>query len=553
MPAGDDEPSSYPMPTTGTMQSDALNYAELNADAIAWSQEIVREQGWLFALGELKSLERGLISPNTALFIESQLLWLAGQTREATAMLNQTEVSDEASYDRLLAERQRRAAESGNPIDAARFALERLQLGYKSKSSVSDSDVLNLLSIASEQQIAAALRKAEPMSDWGWWLKLNLAYRQGRPAFMRWREAELQRPRGLQDLPASITTWINSDLPVRVAVLLPLSGRLKDAGERVLKGITEGLFEHYSNPLLRPELITIDTEVSETARAAYLIALERGADFVIGPLTKERVTELQTLDSLPVPVLALNRGTGKLSSELSARKSFLSLSLAPEDEAAQLASLIWQNGLRHPLLIAPETAWGRRMQAAFRDAWEGLGGDLRAVTLLSEDTSDNETIAQSLSTLQSESRIKEIEGAFDAPVDSQARRRADLDAVVLLAPNATLAREIRPLLRFHYAGKLPVFATSAIYEPAGGVANRDLNGVLFVLPAGALSDDSRRSQPLHALGLDAAAFIDHFNQAGQSRGILMYGDSGDLSVDLMANIRRRLIPVVMSRGKARRI
>ena len=232
MPAGDDEPSSYPMPTTGTMQSDALNYAELNADAIAWSQEIVREQGWLFALGELKSLERGLISPNTALFIESQLLWLAGQTREATAMLNQIEVSDEASYDRLLAERQRRAAESGNPIDAARFALERLQLGYKSKSSVSDSDVLNLLSIASEQQIAAALRKAEPMSDWGWWLKLNLAYRQGRPAFMRWREAELQRPRGLQDLPASITTWINSDLPVRVAVLLPLSGRLKDAGER---------------------------------------------------------------------------------------------------------------------------------------------------------------------------------------------------------------------------------------------------------------------------------------------------------------------------------
>jgi hypothetical protein len=49
-----------------------------------------------------------------------------------------------------------------------------------------------------------------------------------------------------------------------------------------------------------------------------------------------------------------------------------------------------------------------------------------------------------LATLQSESRIKEIEKAFEAPVDSQARRRTDIDSVVLLSPTPQMARENSP-------------------------------------------------------------------------------------------------------------
>ena len=134
-------------------------------------------------------------------------------------------------------------------------------------------------------------------------------------------------------------------------MLLPLSGRLKEAGEGVLEGITEGLYASYRDSALRPQLITIDTEAAGTGRAAYLAALESGADFVVGPLTKERVDELQAEETLPIPVLALNRGSNTALNLSTNEKQLLTLSLAPEDEAIQLASMIWQEGLRKPLVI----------------------------------------------------------------------------------------------------------------------------------------------------------------------------------------------------------
>ena len=100
-----------------------------------------------------------------------------------------------------------------------------------------------------------------------------------------------------------------------------LSGRLKDAGAHVLKGITEGLYASYRDSALRPQLITIDTEIAGSGRAAYLAALESGADFVVGPLTKERVDELHAIETLPIPILALNRGsTAGVNSTTSKRR-----------------------------------------------------------------------------------------------------------------------------------------------------------------------------------------------------------------------------------------
>ncbi len=545
--------SSYPIPVQRQLEAGSTSDTRLNAEAVQWAQQIAANQGWLFALAELETLEGGLVSSNTERFIRSQLLWLKGDIVAANTKLSEVFASSEEELDLLLAERQRRAFETGETVAAAKIALERLLLGYEGDTTTSYSEVFDLLSRASEQQIAAALRKTEPSSEWAAWLSLNRAYRKGRNEVMTWRQSHPNLPDNLLDLPSGLQAWLESDLPTRVAVLLPLSGRLKEAGEGVLEGITEGLYANYRDSALRPQLITIDTEAAGSGRAAYLAALERGADFVVGPLTKERVDELQAAETLPIPVLALNRGSTAGLDVSTSEKQLLTLSLAPEDEAIQLASMIWQEGLRKPLVIMPDSAWGNRMQGAFRSAWRLLGGDVRALTVLSDEVTDNETVATSLSTLQSESRIKAVEKAFEAPVDSQARRRTDLDSVALLAPTPQMAREIRPLLRFHYAGKLPVFAPSTIYQAESGITNRDLNGIRFVLPPSAFTTDMKRSTQLHALGLDAAALIDHFVQAGQTQGTLLFGATGDLSVDAEGNIHRRLKPAIIARGKARAI
>ena len=545
--------SDYPIPLQRQPEAGSTSDTRLQAEAIQWAQQIAADRGWLFALAELEALEEGLVSSNTERFIRSQLLWLRGDIAAANAKLGEVFASTEQELDLLLAERQRRASEAGETVAAAKIALERLRLGYEGDETTSYSEVFDLLSRASEQQIAAALRKTEPSSDWAAWLSLNRAYRKGRNEVMIWRQSHPNLPDSLLNLPSGLQAWLESDLPTRVAVLLPLSGRLKEAGEGVLEGITEGLYASYRDSALRPQLITIDTEAAGTGRAAYLAALESGADFVVGPLTKERVDELQAEETLPIPVLALNRGSNTALNLSTNEKQLLTLSLAPEDEAIQLASMIWQEGLRKPLVIMPDSAWGNRMQDAFASAWGLLGGNVRALTVLSDEASDNETVATSLATLQSESRIKAVEKAFEAPVDSQARRRTDLDSVALLAPTPQMAREIRPLLRFHYAGRLPVYAPSTIYQAESGITNRDLNGIRFVLPPSAFTTNMKRSTQLHALGLDAAALIDHFYQAGQSRGTLLFGATGDLSVDTAGNVRRRLKPAVIARGKARAI
>ena len=544
-------------PATGnnTLLIPKTDDTTLDVRVISWNQKLAQQRGWLFALTELETADLGYISTNTGTFIRSQLLWLKGDIEQSAQLLNDVETTTPTDRDRLLAERQRRFTETHRYIAAAKIALERVMLGVKTDDPTTHSTVFNLLSKASEQRLASELRRTEPNSDWHQWLSLNRAYRRGREDVFSWLAEHPILPSGALDLPSGLRDWLNSDPPRRIAVLLPLSNRLKSAGQTALEGIVEGLYATFRDPALRPDIITIDTEAAGSARAAYLRALESGADFVIGPLTKDRVSELQSIDNLPIPILALNRGIPDRNSATTqtGAAQVVSLSLSPEDEAEQLAQLAWADNLRNPLVIAPDTAWGARMHTAFADTWRTFGGTIREVALTGSEKTDNETIAQGLATLSSESRIKEVERAFDAPIESQSRRREDVDVVILLSPTPQSARELRPLLRFHYAGGLPVFAPASIFEANKGIANRDLDGIKFVLPPSTLSPATSATEMLHALGADAAAFVDRFNQADSANGIILFGQSGDLSTDSQGNVHRRLKPVVFNRGRARPI
>ena len=543
--------TAYPIPSRQETSPGITQDDTLDTRIIAWSQDMSSARGWLFAQTELDALTEADISPKTEQFIRSQLLWLRGDLRQSNRFLDAISFNSIQEHDLLLSERQRRFQESQQPIEAAKVALDRLRLAPDTDSQISHSTVFDLISEASVQRLASELRRTEPSSDWHAWLSLNRAFRQGRPALLRWIAEHPVLPSNMVQLPSGLSAWLNAEIPTRIAVLLPLSGRLKNAGQSALNGVIEGLYTQFRDPTLRPDVITIDTEAAVTGKAAYVQALEAGADFVIGPLTKERVAELNGISQLPIPVLALNRGPQATPAANQEDFNMLSMSLAPDDEAEQIALLAGSEGLRAPLVIAPDSAWGARMRTAFSGVWTQLGGTIRETALTSPDERDNTTIARSLNTLSSEARITDIERAFEAPVDTQARRRKDIDSVILLAPTPQMAREVRPLLRFHYAGKLPVFAPSNVFQADRSITNRDLNGIKFVLPPSALDATLADKLPLHALGLDAAAFVDHFEQAQGTPGTVVFGNTGDLRVDSGGNVRRRLKPVVFTRGKAR--
>src|SRR3546814_7116740 len=94
--------------------------------------------------------------------------------------------------------------------------------------------------------------------------------------------------------------------PLKLAVLLPLSGNLATAGASVRDGLLAG---YYGEHRTRPEILFYDTANSSGgAIAAYNKAVADGADPVLGPLGRDGVEAVFRSVQPRVPVLALNRG-----------------------------------------------------------------------------------------------------------------------------------------------------------------------------------------------------------------------------------------------------
>jgi len=258
-----------------------------------------------------------------------------------------------------------------------------------------------------------------------------------------------------QSIDAPLPTQNIAGQPQNIALLLPLSGKNADPA----KAIAAGFLASQQRASHRPTVRIYDTTQASLSKI-YRNALNEGADFVVGPLTKEEVLQLSKL-SLRTPVLALNYHPSIQTKDL------VQFALAPEAEAEQLAEKAWQRGARHVGLIAPDNTWGKRNLSAFSARWQQLGGHILHTAYINASQEYAAAVARLLGISETQKR------------DEKPSRRQDLDAIIMVAtPDA--ARQLKPLLDFYYAEDLPVYATSSIY---GGrpdpTRDRDLNGIIF--------------------------------------------------------------------------
>ncbi len=337
--------------------------------------------------------------------------------------------------------------------------------------------------------------------------------------------------------------------PRQIALLLPLQGRMAKAGEAVRDGFFaayyQALYEYNRAPVIR------QYDTSDDVIQAYEQAVAEGADLVIGPLDKEKVTELSLLPALPVPLLTLNYVDATLPGE---QQHIVQFGLAVEDEARQVARQAYLEGHRYALAIVPSQEWSERSARAFKEEWEALGGVLVNTSQFVGSGDYSSVIKNAMLVEQSDVRAQELQQLFGTRVHHQTRRRQDVDMIFLIA-DPVQARQIKPMLAFHYAGSLPVYATSQVYSGVRDEkADRDLNGVRFNAAPWLFDNTSREKQAinqhaqssavysrLHALGVDAYRLYPRLQQLAQVPDMRLYGATGALRLLPNGRIEREQI------------
>ncbi|MGI9309734.1 MAG: penicillin-binding protein activator, partial [Gammaproteobacteria bacterium] len=204
----------------------------------------------------------------------------------------------------------------------------------------------------------------------------------------------------------------------------------------------------------------------------------------------------------------------------------------------------------------------------FVDEYES-DGDIVASVVYDPTTPDFSTsIRQMLLLDQSINRHKRLASYLGEELEFEPRARGDID-LIFMAANAKTAKLIRPQLRFHYAGNIPTYATSAIFEP-GSSNNADLNGLIFpeipwLLEPGPTATElqetlktywgaaATKRARFYAMGYDAYRLMPLLvNQPRAIRGQVQ-GMTGELWMSNDRRLHRQLLWARIDRGKPKRL
>lgn len=345
--------------------------------------------------------------------------------------------------------------------------------------------------------------------------------------------------------------------PTQVALILPMSGKFAKAAEAIRNGFLAAYYAQSSDthrPIIR---MYDETDDANQIQSIYQQAINDGANFVVGPLNKQAVTNLYSANDIRSGILSLNYGD--TDGVVSATNNFFQMSLSPEQEAVHVAEHAWLDGHKQAAAIIPDTTWGERVYAAFKARWEELGGSIveyQTYNMRNNDYSD--PIKQLLNIDESEERYNDIRSLLREKVEYEPRRRKDVD-FIFMAAFSRQGRLLRPQLKFHHASNIPVYSTSHVYE---GVSepqmDRDMNGVRFSDMPWTLSENSKnvglkqqietifpnsskRYMRLYALGIDAYNIIPELNRLRRNRFASYPGETGTLYLDVGNRLQRKLL------------
>lgn len=214
---------------------------------------------------------------------------------------------------------------------------------------------------------------------------------------------------------------------VQVGVLLPFGSadaRVRSEAEGLLAAIEMALFDSGANNIL-----ILPKDVGDAARQAAEVAqlaLVDGADVMLGPLRAENVrTAASVVASANVPLIGFSNDRSAAST------GGLLLSFAPEEEIDRIVDWAARQGVTHFALLGPDSAYGRRIEAALQ-----ASAGLRSAVLAASEFYAGDANAK----LDAARRLK-------TRIEGQARSRPRSVAVLLPESGVNL-KAVAPLMAY---------------------------------------------------------------------------------------------------------
>lgn len=289
---------------------------------------------------------------------------------------------------------------------------------------------------------------------------------------------------------------------VRVALLAPFSSpnaALRDEAQTLQSAAELAIAERGDNSML---LLPKDSgDTAEAARNAVRLALEEGADFVLGPLFASGVGAIAPYARANnVPMISFSTDISE------AGRGIYVLTFLPEDEAQRIVKFAASKGVKRLVILAPNGRYGDRIVEAATETAREVG-----ITFLGASRYDPQAAA--MSSVQ-ESARRAAQMAAGGPARETAILIPERGAM-LRAIGQTLTTAGASTSRVRYLG-------TGLWNDAETLADSRLAGGWFVTPDSAAraafeqrfrDKYGRRPTRLAGMGYDATAML-----AGMTRG-----------------------------------
>lgn len=486
-----------------------------------------------------------------SLLLESELALNKQHPKRTLILLSQLENKDlllpyqQLKYHQLLAKAHE---QTNHPLESTQYYLQLLQYPQDEVAQAYYQekvwDNLSQLSLHNLQTLQTRLLSAEAK---GW---VELAYipkhdannwQQMQQSLEHWSKIYPNHP-GNHIIKENIGSATLIPPIKQIALLLPLHGELTELAQAVQDGF---MAAYYQMQLTNPSNVNLriyDTSQDIPIAKTYRQAIDDGADFVVGPLDKKQTQAIAKSRIISVPTLALNYPSKSKQIE-----NLYHFGLSPLDEAVQITEKAWHDGYRKAIVIMPESEWGQALGQTFTQNWQQRGGEVVGKLAYAQSQDLHHAVKSLLNLDKSEARERQLQQIIKQTLKFTPRRREDADFIFLIAFPST-ARQIHPLLKYYYAGELPIYAPSIIYSgKPDPIKDSDLNGVIFSEIPWILTHIDKHTKSktsiknnnintysinyytrLYALGYDAYTLVNQMNQLVLFPRLSVAGQTGTL-------------------------